>query len=831
MTGPMAGASDSRSSRHESSRHESSRHESSRHESSRHESSRHESSGNGATDPELWRDHRRPVADRVADLMGRMALEEKVGQLAGFWAMPAEPGEPVAPMEDDTGEDAAALDDIIQAGLGQLTRVFGTAPVPPADGARRLLDLQIQVARGNRFGIPAIAHEECLTGFMTWTATVFPGPLAWGASFDPELVEEMAVAIGTSMREVGVHQGLAPVLDVVRDYRWGRVEECIGEDPYLVASIGTAYVRGLESTGIVATLKHFAGYASARAGRNMAPNTMGPREFTDVVLEPFVTALREGGARSVMHAYTDTDGVPSASDERLLTGLLRDELGFGGIVVADYYGISFLESLHGVAGSRGEAATLALRAGVDVELPTVRCYGQPLLDMVRTGTVSEETLDRSVARVLALKAELGLLDPTWESDLAALVKSATTRTDFDPPEHRRLARRLAEQSVVLLANDGGLPLRAESPARSKLALVGPLAEDPLTMMGCYSFPNHMSARHPDLPLGVEIASLADALRTELPDMAIDVVPGCDVRLPDALPDGADITAAVAAARDADVCVLALGDRAGLFGHGTSGEGCDAETLDLPGRQAELAAAVLATGTPTVLVMISGRPYALGGLAERAAAVVQAFFPGEEGAGAIAGVLSGRVEPSGRLPVSIPRTVGGQPGTYLGARLQRPTRWSSVDTTSLFPFGHGLSWTEFTYSDLRVTGDGPVPTDGSVRVSAVVRNTGARTGTEVVQLYLSDPVASVARPVRWLAGSARVRLEPGVAARVEFTVHADRTSFTGRDLRRIVEPGTIEVAVGRSSEDLPVRGSFVLEGPTRVLGADRVLTVPVRVIPG
>jgi beta-xylosidase len=769
---------------------------------------------------ERWRDAGLPVADRVADLVSRMTLEEKVGQLGGFWAMPSEPGEPVAPMEDDdTGAPGATLEQVAKAGLGQLTRVFGTSPVTPADGARRLLDLQTRVARANRFGIPAIAHEECLTGFMTWTATIFPCPLAWGASFDPDLVQEMATAIGTSMRDAGVHQGLAPVLDVVRDYRWGRTEECVGEDPYLVAAVGTAYVRGLERAGVIATLKHFAGYASSRAGRNMAPTAMGPRELADVVLEPFVTALREGGARSVMHAYTDVDGVPAAADERLLTDLLRGELGFTGMVVADYFGISFLESRHGVAGAPGEAAALALRAGVDVELPTARCYAEPLLDLVRDGEVDEEFLDRSVARVLTLKAGLGLLEETWEGELAAAAESMAARADLDPPEHRQLARRLAEESVVLLANDGILPLDA-----SRVALVGPLADDPLAMMGCYSFPNHIGVQHPDLPLGVAVPTLADALRGELPDAAITVVPGCDVRDP----DGADIAAAAEAARDAQVCVLALGDRAGMFGRGTSGEGCDADTLALPGRQRELAEAVLATGTPTVLVMLSGRPYALGGLVERAAAVVQAFFPGEDGGAAIAGVLSGRVEPSGRLPVSVPGNESGQPGTYLRPRLGGATSWSSVDPTPLFPFGHGLTWTEFGYSDLRV--DSVAATDGSVSVSAVVRNAGDRPGTEVVQLYLSDPVASVVRPVRWLAGWARVRLEPGRSARVEFTVHADRTSFTGRDLRRIVEPGRIDVAVGSSSADTPLQGSFTLEGPARVLGADRVLTVPVEVTP-
>jgi beta-xylosidase len=756
---------------------------------------------------ELWRDPRLSVRERVADLVSRMTLEEKAGQLVGYWAASARPGEEVAPLPDDFGEPPP-LDDIARSGLGQLTRVYGTAPVLPADGLARLHELQAQVAAGNRFGIPAIAHEECLTGFMTWTATVFPCPLAWGASFDPGLVGEMATAIAASMRRAGVHQGLAPVLDVTRDYRWGRTEETIGEDPYLVGVIGSAYVRGLEGAGVVATLKHFAGYASSRGGRNMAPSSIGPREFADVVLEPFVLAVREGGARAVMHSYSDVDGIPPAADEWLLTRLLRDEIGFTGIVVADYFAISFLQEMHGVAGSPGEAAALALRAGVDVELPTVRCYGEPLVAMVRRGAVPEEHLDRSVARVLALKCELGLLDDGWEvtGDV----------TDLDPPELRRLARRLAEESVVLLANDGVLPLRAH-----RIALAGPLADDPRAMFGCYTFPNHMAARYPDLPLGIEVPSLAGALRAELRDAELTVAGGDDIMV-----TRSDIEAAVAAARDTEVCVLALGDRAGMFGHGTSGEGCDPETLVLPGLQRELADAVLATGTPTVVVLLTGRPYALGGIAERAAAVVQGFFPGEEGATAIAGILSGRVEPSGRLPVSVPRHPGGQPGTYLRPRTGASSRWSSVDPAPLYPFGHGLTWTRFAYEDL--TMDASAPTDGSVRVAATVRNVGDRSGTEVVQLYLADPVASVVRPVRWLAGWARVRLEPGAAARVTFTVHADRTSFTGRTLRRIVEPGTIEVAIGPSSEDLPLRGSVELTGAERVLGPERILTVPVEV---
>lgn len=773
-----------------------------------------------------WRDASWPVSARVADLLNRMTLEEKIGQLGAYWVAPLRPGEAVLPVPEwATDPLPPPLDEAAAVGLGQLTRVYGTEPVLPAAGQERLRLLQETVMAANRFRIPALVHEECLTGLLSWTATVFPTPLAWGAAFDPELVEDMARAIGGSLRKAGIHLGLAPILDVTRDYRWGCTEETIGDDPYLVATIGTAYVRGLEGSGVAATLKHFAGYSASAAGRNMAPVACGPREFADVILEPFVAGVRLGGARSVMVSQADVDGIPTTADRRLLTEVLREEMGFTGLVQADYFGVWNLKNKHGLAGSPGEAAAVALRAGVDVELPTVHCFGQPLVEMVRRGIVPEEQVDRAASRVLALKCELGLLDEAWESALAELPPLGPG--DLDPPEHRALARRLAEESVVLLANDGTLPLRGGS-----IALAGPLADDPLALLGCYAFSNHNSLDHLEemaarvgLEPGVAIPTLPSALAAELPDARIRVSTGNDV----AVPEDADISAAVAAARDADVCVLALGDRAGLFGSGTSGEGCDAENLALPGRQGELAKAVLDTGVPTVLVLISGRPYALGGLAERAAAVVQAFFPGEEGATAIAGILAGRVEPSGRLPVSMPRHPGGRLGTYLHAALAGPSEVSAADPTPLYPFGHGLTWTAFVYEDLAVDAD-VIPTDGTVRISVTVRNNGQRAGTEVVQLYLSDPVASVVRPSRWLAGWARVRLDAGRAARIDFTVHADRVSFTGVDLDRVVEPGLIHAEIGPSSADLPLRGSFVLEGPERVVGSDRILTVPVRIHP-
>ncbi|NUT93936.1 MAG: glycosyl hydrolase, partial [Saccharothrix sp.] len=669
----------------------------------------------------VWRDVTLPVAHRVDALVRAMTLDEKLAQLVGVWVGADPSGEGVAPHQHDLAGDPGEWTEVIASGLGQLTRPFGTRPVDPVAGARSLAASQREVVDATRFGIPALVHEECLTGFAAWRATAFPAPPSWGASFDPELVAEMSGLIGRSMRAAGVHQGLAPVLDVTRDYRWGRTEETIGEDPYLVGTVGTAYVRGLEQAGVVATLKHFAGYSASRAGRNLAPVAIGPREFADVVLPPFEMAVRDGGVRSVMQSYTEIDGLPSAADAGLLTTLLRDTWGFTGTVVADYFAVKFLETLHGVAEDEADAAALALAAGVDVELPTVRCYGAPLRRAIERGDVDEGLVDRALRRVLHQKAELGLLDPDWSplpENVAELV--------LDSPQAQDVALRLARESVVLLANDGILPLRPDT----RLAVVGPLADDPMAMLGCYSFPAHIGVHHPDAGLGLEIPTVLAALRDAVGG-TVTHAKGCGVT---AEPDD-DIAAAVAVARDADVCVVAVGDRAGLFGRGTSGEGCDATDLRLPGAQADLVRAVLDTGTPVVLLLITGRPYAIGDLADDAAAVVQAFFPGQLGGRALADVLTGAVSPSGRLPLGIPGDAAGQPGTYLSAPLGRRSEVSNVDPTHVFPFGHGLGYDTFTWSPVRVVSGGePWTTDGEVELELDVRNPGTRPGADVVQLY-------------------------------------------------------------------------------------------------
>ena len=737
--------------------------------------------------------------DRVDELVARMTLEEKLAQIVGFWEK--DDGEAVAPLQGEFAVEQG-LDEATRHGLGHLTRPYGTRPVDPAERARWLWELQRRLVRDTRLGIPALVHEETLTGLSAWRAATFPTPLAWGAAFDPDLVHEMAALIGRSMRALGVHQGLAPVLDVVRDPRWGRVEECISEDPYLVGTIGTAYVRGLQTQGVHATVKHFVGYSASQAGRNFAPVHAGAREVEDVLLPPFEMAVLDGGVRSVMHSYAEIDGVPVAADERLLTGVLRDRWGFDGTVVADYYGIAFLHRLHGVARDLADAAGQALAAGVDIELPTGDAYLAPLADAVRSGAIDAALVDRAVTRVLTQKADLGLLDATFDDD-------PPTSFELDSAEHRRVAARLAAESVVLLANDGTLPLTA--PAR--VAVIGPNADRAAAHFGCYSFLNHVLVHHPEAEAGIDVPTVREALAAEWPASAVVQALGCAVDDPDT----SGFAAAVAAADDADVAVLVMGDHSGLFGRGTVGEGCDRDDLELPGVQRALVEAVLDTGTPVVLVLLTGRPYAVDWALARCAAVVQAFFPGEEGGAAVAGVLSGRVNPSGRLPVSLPRSAGAQPYTYLHPRLGGDSDVTNLASTPALAFGHGLSYTAYEHRDLTV--DPGATTAGPVRMRVRVTNTGERAGDDVVQLYGHDVVASVTRPVAQLLGYQRVHLEPGECREVEFVVPAARLAFTNRHGVRVVEPGEVRFWVGRSCADVETEAAVVLSGAVHPVGRE------------
>lgn len=738
----------------------------------------------------------------VQNLVETMTLEQKVAQLVSYWV--DQGAENVAPMSGDMAPDAS-YDLVTQNGLGHLTRVYGTRPVDPKNRAEWLIEAQKKIRENSGHDIAAIVHEECLTGLAAWQATTYPSPLAWGCAFNPALVRKMGKQIGTDMVALGIHQGLAPVLDVIRDARWGRVEEAISEDPYVVGTIGTAYVEGLQEGGVDATLKHFLGYSASVAGRNHAPVRSGRREVAEVYLPPFQMALREGNARSVMNSYAEIDGVPVGGDPEILTTLLRDQLGFEGVVVADYFAVAFLHLMQRTAPDKLEAAKQALTAGIDVELPGADAY--PLLTQaIEDGQFPLDYVDRALIRVLEQKERHGLIGGTGITP--------HVQETLDTAENRAVALELAEQSLVLLSNDGTLPLNTKS---TNIALVGPNADSSEALMGCYSFVNHVLAHHRGLPDGIELPTVLGALETELPGAALTYAPGCSIEGVGPEED-ASIEAAVQATRNADTIVAVVGDRAGLFGRGTVGEGNDVDDLDLPGRQRELVEALCQTGKPVVLVLLTGRPYILdwafateGG----PAAVIQGFFPGEEGAVAVARVLSGAVNPSGHLTVSLPRSSGSQPFTYLHPPLAGHSEITALDPTPVKPFGFGLSYTTFARTDLAVTGAPSTSTGFTATVT--VTNAGERAGSDLVQLYGRDLYASVTRPVAQLLAYQRVALEPGESATITFTVPPWRVSLVDRNLERIVEPGQWELWVGPSCDVAETRADLCLSGDIYAIG--------------
>ena len=778
-----------------------------------------------------YQDAARPISERVADLLGRMTLDEKIAQLHAFWLVLSEDGQHRPRMDSFTGgSDAETVQHGLRHGLGQISRPLGSHSVDPRAGVRALNRLQKFLVEETRLGIPAMSHEECLVGLMGRGATLFPSALSYGATWNPELIERAAQAIGREARSVGCHQGLAPVLDVSRDVRWGRTEETFGEDPYLVGVLATRYVRGLQGPrrDLLATLKHYAGHSASEGARNHAPVSLGWRELNDVFLLPFEMAVKQANPGSVMPAYHDIDGEPSHASRHLLTEVLRDQWGFDGLVVADYVGISLLYQHHGVAADRAEAAAQAFNAGLDIELPGDDCAPQ-LREALQRGLITMQKVDEIVARVLTEKFRLGLFERPY-TDVAAIA--------LQQPETIELAREVARQSVVVLHNDGGvLPLDAR--AGRRIAVIGPTADDPLALLGGYSFPVHLILNDQTEGTTQVVTPLA-ALKAAFGDANVRYAQGCPILegrsagapvFPGDVAEAVNgervsrvsqrrngIADAVACAKDADVAIVCVGDLAGLFQTGTVGEGSDADSLALPGVQQALLDAVLDTGTPTIVVLTGGRPYTLGGREHDLAALVMAFAGGQEGGTAIAEVLGGAVEPSGRLTLSVPKSAGAMPYFY-NHKLKSAGTPIALHFGSRYPFGHGLSYTSFAYDELQLAQPSVDIERGEIELSCRITNTGARAGIEVPQLYVRDVLASAVRPVKELKGFARVALAPGESARVSFHLPVDMLNFTGAAGARIVEPGEFELQLGASSADIRLRTRVQVTGAVRTLGRD------------
>lgn len=759
------------------------------------------------------------IEERVEALLAEMTVAEKAAQLWGIWA--------IALLDEQRRFVPERKPELLQHGVGQISRLGANSLVPPQQVAVLANQIQRYLIETTRLGIPAMIHEESCAGILTRGATTFPQSIGQAATWQPELIEEMTTVIREQLRAIGAHHALAPVLDVARDPRWGRMEETFGEDPFLVSAMGTAYVRGLQGsslrTGIAATAKHFVGYAASEGGMNWAPAHIPPRELHEIYVTPFKAVIQEANIATIMNAYHEMDGIPCGCSHELLVELLRYKLGFKGLIVSDYFTIAQFADYHHLTDDRVEAARLAIEAGMDIELPTPDGYGEPLVRGIETGRIDIALVDACVRRVLTAKFEWGLFDQPY-------VDEGRVVEVFARPASVDLSRRIAQQSIVLLKNDGLLPLAKTT---RRIAVIGPSADNARLMQGDYHYPSHMENMFdpnvsPDSPTPAQqntirwedhmppSVTVLQAIRERVAaETEVVYAQGCDILSEDT----SGFAQAVEAARSADVAVVVVGDKSGLAPGCTTGESIDRATLDLPGVQQQLVEAIHATGTPAVVVLMNGRAFTLEWIDQHIPAVLCAWLPAEQGGAAVADVLFGDVNPGGKLPVSFPRHVGQVPVFYnhkpSGGRSHWHGRYVEMSTTPLYPFGHGLSYTHFEYDSLHIT-----PTQAAaqdvVEISFTLTNCGDITGEEVVQLYVSDPIASVTRPVKALKGFKRIRLEPHERRTVTFALDVRHLAFHNRAMCYQVEPGTIQIAVGSSSADVRLRGEFEIIGePTEV----------------
>ena len=752
-----------------------------------------------------YRDSRLSVDERARDLLRRMTLEEKVAQTLCLWVRkPQERDEPGNYSFPERGAfSAAKARAAMPHGIGQIARQREGKDA--RSSAQYANAVQRWLIEHTRLRIPAIFHDEALHGHMARGSTVFPVPLALAASWDTELVARVFTAAALETRARGGHQVLGPNLDLAREPRWGRTEETYGEDPYLAARMGVAVVRALQGGAsderpaiddkhVIATGKHFAGHGQPEGGTNIAPVNLSERLLRETHFKTFEAAVREANLQSIMPAYHEIDGVPVHANRFMLEEVLRGEWGFKGLVVSDYDAIAQLQGRHHVAGDKADAARQALEAGVDVELPDPDCY-TTLVEQVRTGRVPEATLNKAVARILRAKFLLGLFEhPYVDPQRAAEVTNSA--------EHRALAAEAARRSIVLLKNDGNV-LPFDRTKLTSVAVIGPNAAS--VHLGGYT--------DPDPPPGV---SILDGVRAKLGGhVKVNYAEGCKITkeggnwfgdtatLNDEADDRRLIAAAVQLAQASDAVILVVGGNEDTNKEAWADNHLgDRDSLELVGRQNDLVSAVLAARKPTVVFLINGGPLAINHIAENAPAVLEGFYLGQETGTAAADVLFGDYNPAGRLPVSIPRSVGQLP-TYYNRKPSAKRGYLFTTTEPLFPFGYGLSYTTFSYSDLRLSPP-RISRDGAATVTVNVTNTGRRRGDEVVQLYVRDEVSSVTRPVKELKDFARVTLEPGQTRQVSFRITPDKLWFFNRKMQRVVEPGTFQIMIGASSVNLTTR---------------------------
>jgi len=795
---------------------------------------------------EIYKDKNRSISERVEDLLSRMTLQQKVAQLQCTMLM----------SDPDQGLQG------FPEGIGEVTGTtsIGKTIEANAELAKRVQDI---IRAKNDLGIPVLLHSEALTGLMAAGATVFPSAIGLGATWNPDTVEKMTNIIRKQMLAVGVRQALSPVMDVARDPRWGRIGETYGEDPTLCSAMSVAFTKGLQGdelkNGIVATGKHFLGYGFCEGGLNMSSNPIPPRELREVYAKPFQAAITEGGLKSIMNSYGTIDGEMVIKSKHILTDLLRQEMGFDGLVVSDYMSIKRACDLKASPDPKW-AGIEALQAGLDIELPFPYGYTQTLIEAVNEGIIDESLIDCSVRRILKTKFELGLFeDPYPRVDLIA--------ESYENKAATAHSLKAARESIVLLKNDGILPLNKDI---KNIAVIGPHGNSLRLLFGCYTYPamlemmltETMSEMAGTLDMagsdletnkvgdtqslppffegsnvrqeppiveetikklyGAITPTILDSIKAKCPDANVEYERGCDV----AGTNRGGFAAAIAAAKRADVVILVLGGKYGWGNTCTIGEGIDSDRIGLPGVQEELAKAIFETGTPAIFVHMDARPLSSEYIAKNYPAIIENWFPGITGGSALADVLFGDYNPAGRLPVTVARNAGQIPiyarhrkgDSYDEVKGMVMNMYAEGSKQPLFYFGEGKSYTQFEYSNLKV--DKKVKADGIINLSCEVTNIGGRDGEEVVQIYVRDEVASMLRPSKELAGFKRVALKVGETKTVHFSMRADQFAFLDVDMNWIVEAGTMTVMVGGSSEDIRLSDTFEIENTAYVVGKDR-----------
>jgi beta-glucosidase len=775
-----------------------------------------------------YQDPNNSIEMRTEDLLNRMTVEEKVAQIGCVLAAMGR----FSDMEQQ-----------LKNGIGQIGTLGGCFTIEK--NVEVVQSVQEYLLENTRLGIPALFHIETLNGTQMAKGTVFPIPIGMGASWDDKTVGEVSAAIKKETMPSGYRLALAPVMDVARDPRWGRMGETYGENATLTSAMSASYVKGLQgddlSDGVAAAAKHFVGYAMSEGGLNMAESHLTNRELREVYSKPFEASIRLSGLEGVMNAYQIIDGVPVAASREILTDLLRDELGFYGLTVSDYSSIEKSYDVFKVAEDVTHAGILAMNAGLDCELPNNLCYGDGFISAINSGKIDVEAVDEAVRRILRLKFKLGLFENPYPS-------ASMLEMQLQCDEHLNIAYKMACKSIVMLKNkDNILPL---SNKHKKIAVIGPNADNLRNLFSGYSYIATYemmygfmtrSAGGPGLE-GVTIseeqiaqsAAIAKMMPTvdqainmnfpnmqtvyqaiceDFPHAAVNYAKGCDI----SERDYSGFDEAVKLANDCDVAILVLGGKNGSGAGCTMGENVDASDIGLPGVQEELAKAVAATGKPFVIVHINGRPLSSEWVKDNASAILEAWHPGQCGAKAIADTIYGANNPAGKLPVTVPRNVGHIP-IYADQKRGSGVSYRGVSNSSvtegyfnesgfpLYPFGYGLSYTTFELSSLELSSN-EIESDGSADVSCIIKNTGKVAGDEVIQLYFSDCVASVTRPVKELAGFIRVFLQPGEMKKVIFTFYADQTAFIGADMKWRVESGDIDLMIGNSSDCLNLKSAL------------------------